>query len=140
MVSYARSTYEKAQKFNSKLEELQKTIKPIIIRTYLAAKNERKEDCVNLNLSEEQKAQLDELEALRTVGIKGEMKYALAQAAKNGIDLSEETVSGKLLVPGFSRDVLQKVPSLGVYDLFLLFTKEELDGYLHSQHAQKEDE
>ena len=60
------------------------------------------------------------------------MKYALAQAKKNGVMLSEDIVSGKSVVPGFSREFLEKVPSLGVYSLFLLFTEKELDSYLQS--------
>ena len=130
MVSYAKSTYEKSKKFNDKLKELQKTINPITIRTYLALKNGQEDNNVNLNLSDEEKLQIDELEALRIDGIQSEMKYALAQAEKSGVKLSEQIVSGKLIVAGFSEELLQKVPSLGVYNLFMLFTEEELDLYL----------
>lgn len=128
MVSYARSTYEKSKQFNENLKELQKTISPITIRTYLAAESIQKDENVelNLNINEEQRARLDELKALRMAGIQAEMKYALAQAEKNGIELSEQIVSGQAILPGFERELLDKVPSLGVYDLFIPFTVEEL--------------
>lgn len=132
MVSYARSTYEKSKQFHEKLKELQKTIAPIVIRTYLAQGNSPKDDNIerNLDLSDSEKAQLDELNALRMSGIQSEMKYALAQAEKNGVQLSEQIVSGESIVPGFSQDLLDKVPSLGVYNLFMLFTEKELNSYL----------
>ena len=109
MVSYARSTYAKAKKFQEKLEELQKTIQPATIRAYLFTKQEQNVENVaeKLQLSEEQ--------------------IALAQAEKNGIFLSEEIVSGEAIFPSIDKELLKKVPSLGVYNLFLLFTKEELD-------------
>ena len=128
MVSYARSTYEKSRRFHEMLKELQKTISPVMIRTYLAVANKQKDDDVelSLNINEEQKARLDELNKLRMDGIRSEMKYALAQAEKNGIQLSEQVVSGRAILPGFKRELLDKVPSLGVYDLFIPFTEEEL--------------
>ena len=128
MVSYARSTYEKSRRFHEMLKQLQKTISPVMIRTYLAAANKQKDDDVelSLNINEEQKARLDELNKLRMDGIRSEMKYALAQAEKNGIQLSEQVVSGRAILPGFKRELLDKVPSLGVYDLFIPFTEEEL--------------
>ena len=129
MVSYAMSTYAKAKKFQEKLEELQKTIQPATIRAYLFTKQEQNVENVaeKLQLSEEQIAQIDELEAIRMSGIQAEMQYALAQAEKNGIFLSEEIVSGEAIFPSIDKELLKKVPSLGVYNLFLLFTKEELD-------------
>ena len=128
MVSYARSTYAKAKKFQEKLEELQKTIQPATIRAYLFTKEQNVENVAEkLQLSEEQIAQIDELEAIRMSGIQAEMQYALAQAEKNGIFLSEEIVSGEAIFPSIDKELLKKVPSLGVYNLFLLFTKEELD-------------
>ena len=132
MISYAKSTYEKSKQFNEKLRELQKIINPRTIRTYLAADNTQKDETVELNLdiSDDQRAQLDELKALRMAGIQSEMRYALAQAEKNGIQLSEQIVSGKSIVPGFNKELLDKVPSLGVYNLFIPFTEEELDLYL----------
>lgn len=129
MVSYARSTYEKSKQFHEKLKELQKTIAPITIRTYLAAEYEQKDENVelNLDLSDDQKAQIDELNALRMDGIQSEMKYALAQASLSGVQLSEEIISGKSIVAGFEQELLDQVPSLGVYNLFMLFTEEEFD-------------
>ena len=126
MVSYARSTYEKAKQFNDKLREIQKTVPPALIRTYLTAVQITKKDCAAaLGLTDEQIAQIDELMAIRKAGIQGEMRYALAQAKKNGVELAEEILSGESLLPGFSRELLDKVPSLGVYSLFMLFTAEE---------------
>ena len=132
MVSYAKSTYEKSKQFNEKLKELQKTIKPITIRTYLAldCKQDVENIKLNLGLSDFQITQLDELKALRMSGIQGEMKYALAQANINGIQLSEQIISGKSIFPELSQEILAKVPSLGVYYLFMLFTEEELNSYL----------
>ena len=139
MVSYATSTYKKAKLFHEKLKELQKTINPITIRTYLAAESMQQDKSVDLNLdlSDDEKAQLDELKALRMDGIQAEMKYALAQAEKSGIQLSEQIVSGRSILPGFSKELLDKVPSLGVYNLFMPFTEEELDSYL--QQCEKND-
>ena len=51
MVSYARSTYEKSRRFHEMLKELQKTISPVMIRTYLAAANKQKDDDVELSLN-----------------------------------------------------------------------------------------
>lgn len=136
MVSYARSTYEKSKQFNEKLDELQKTISPTIIRVYLAAESDLKEK-IKLNLRDDQIVALDELKALRMSGIQSEMRYAVAQAKKNGVQLSEEIVFGKSIAPGFSKELLEKVPSLGVYSLFMLFTTKELDSYL--QKNQKDD-
>ena len=132
MVSYAKSTYEKSKQFNEKLKELQKTIKPITIRTYLALECEQDIEKIKLNLglNDFQIAQLDELKELRMSGIQAEMKYALAQANINGIQLSEQIISGKSIFPELSQEILNKVPSLGVYHLFMLFTEEELNSYL----------
>lgn len=127
MVSYARSTYRKAKEFHEKLNELQKTIEPAVIRAYLAAENcQADPDAVlSVELSDEQKAQIGELKELRMSGIQAEMRYAIAQAKKNGVPLSEEIISGKSIAIGFNRELLEKVPSLGVYQLFMLFTEEE---------------
>lgn len=131
-VSHAKSTYRKAKAFNEKLKELQKTISPGAIRAYLGAENIEKEKYVklNLNLDDEQISQLDELKALRISGIQGEMHYALAQAKKNGVELSEEIISGRSIAPGFGRELLDKAPSLSVYHLFMPYTKEEFDQLL----------
>lgn len=128
MVSYARSTYAKAKEFQEKLKELQKTISPAIIRAYLLTKYEQNVDKVaeKLHLREEQIAQIEELEALRRSGIQAEMRYARAQAKKNGILLPEQILSGQAVIPELTRELLEKVPSLGVYNLFLFFTEEEL--------------
>lgn len=128
MVSYARSTYAKAKEFQEKLKELQKTISPAIIRAYLLTKYEQNVDKVaeKFHLREEQIAQIEELEALRRSGIQAEMRYARAQAKKNGILLPEQILSGQAVIPELTRELLEKVPSLGVYNLFLFFTEEEL--------------
>ncbi len=138
MVSYSRSTYEKSKQFCEKLEELQKNIDPVAIRTYLGTSGKSKDENVelNLSLSDEEMIQLDELKALRKSGIQAEMKYALAQAKKNGIELSSEIVSGETLIPGFSKELLDKVPSLGVYNLFMLFTEKELNSYLQNNRKK----
>lgn len=127
MVAYARSTYKKAKKFQENLKELQKTIPPAVMRMYLAAKNGQVDSraALGLNLSPDQKAELDELNALRMSGIQAETKYAIAQADKNGIQLSEDIISGRSIAPGFDRELMDKAPSLGVYQLFMLFTEEE---------------
>lgn len=132
MVSYARSTYAKAKKFNEKLEELQKTISPATIRAYLLTESEQDVEKVaeKLNLSEKQIAQIEELDEIRKSGIRAEMQYALAQAQLNGVELPEDIISGRAVLPELSKELLEKVPSLGVYNLFLLFTKEELEALL----------
>jgi len=132
MVSYAISTYRKSKEFNEKLKKLQKTIKPITIRTYLLAENMQKSEQIKekLGLNDEQIAQINELKELRISGIKAEMQYALAQARANGVELSEEIISGRSLTIGFNKELLNKVPSLGVYELFILFTEEEIDEYI----------
>ena len=105
MVAYARSTYKRAKKFQENLKELQKTIPPAVMRMYLAAKNGQVDSraALGLNLSPDQKAELDELNALRMSGIQAETKYAIAQADKNGIQLSEDIISGRSIAPGFDR-------------------------------------
>lgn len=129
MVSYARSTYEKAKQFREKLEELQKTTDLITVRTYLAAKGTpSKEHAVSiLHLNDSEIARIEALKDLRMSGIQAEMKYALAQAKKSGVQLPQDVISGEAILPAFRKEVLEKVPSLGVYDLFLLFTEQELD-------------
>ncbi len=127
MVSYARSTYEKAKQFQKKLEELQKTTDLITVRTYLAAGDMPKEKAAEvLQLSDSEIAQMEELKALRMSGIQAEMKYALAQAEKHGVQLPPEVISGSAILPGLGKEILDKVPSLGVYDLFMPFTEKEL--------------
>lgn len=147
MVSYARSTYIKAKEFNERLNELQKSVPPALIRTYLAAAKiaensvppesgaaaaeaARKNCGVSLGLTNEQILQIEELRTVRKSAIQGEMKYVLAQADKNGVQLDEDIVSGEAVLPALSRELLEKVPSLGVYNLFLLFTQEEFDAHL----------
>ena len=54
--------------------------------------------------------------------------FSVDEAGKlrmDGVDLTEEITSGKSLLPGFSRELLDKVLSLGFYSLFMLFTAEE---------------
>lgn len=140
-VSYATSTYKKAQQFNQKLSELQETIDPKTIRTYLANASRAKREDVEIpgldDLSEDDISALEELRTLRTSAIQGEMKYAIAQAEKSGINLPESIVSGETIVPGFSQKVLNKVPSLGVYQLFMLFTEKELDSYLEQYEPEE---
>lgn len=140
-VSYATSTYKKSQQFNKRLSELQESIDPKVIRTYLANANRVQSEDVEIpeleGLSAEDIAALEELREIRTSGIQREMKYALAQAEKSGVHLPENIVSGETIVPGFSQKVLDKVPSLGVYRLFMLFTEKELDSYLE-QYEQEE--
>ena len=105
---------------------------PAVIRTYLPAlkitenyaqpeserrnehisaytnKSAEKDCAAALGLTDEQIAKIDELMAIRKPGIQGEMRYALAHAKKNGVDLTEEITSGKSLLPGFSRELLDK--------------------------------
>ena len=124
---------------------------PAVIRTYLPAlkitenyaqpESERRNEHISaytnksaekacaaaLGPTDEQIAKIDELMAIRKPGIQGEMRYALAHAKKNGVDLTEEITSGKSLLPGFSRELLDKVLSLGFYSLFMLFTAEKFN-------------
>lgn len=124
MVSFARSTLKKAKEFNSRLEELERTVSLSVIRNYILT-GEKPKDVDELTIQK-----IDELKQLRQDGISGEMIYATAQAESNGLTLTDEIKSGESIVPGFNKNVLEKVPSLQVYQYFMLFTEKELNDYL----------
>lgn len=126
MASFAPSTIAKAKQFQSGLEELQKDVPLHIVREYLI--NKRKP----YNISEDILHRIDSLQSTRKSAIIGEMQHASSQAAQYGLDLPKEITSGESLVPGFSEDVLSKIPSLTVYNYFSYFTKEELEQYLNN--------
>lgn len=134
MISFARSTLKKAKEFNTRLEELEKTVPLCVIRNYILT-GEKPKDVDDLTIQK-----IDELKQLRQDGISGEMIYATAQAESNGLTLTDEIKSGKSIVPGFNKNVLEKVPSLQVYQYFMLFTEKELDDYLTNIRNNIEDE
>lgn len=120
-VGYAMSTWRKVKEFQDGLKEIEGKIPMPLIRKYLLT-GERNNDISNDIYDE-----IDRLQNVRSTGIQGEMRYAIAQARKNGIDLKENITSGKDIRPGFSKKVLERIPSLGIYTHFMWYTVKELE-------------
>lgn len=120
-VSYAMSTWKKVKEFQDGLKEIESKISMPQIRRYLLT-GERSTD-----ISSDIYDEIDRLQDVRSTGIQGEMRYAIAQARKNGIDLKENITSGKDIRPGFSKKVLERIPSLGIYTHFMWYTEKELE-------------
>lgn len=120
-IGYAVSTWRKVKEFQDGLKELEDKISMPLIRKYLLT-GEKNDDISNDIYDE-----IDKLQDLRSSGIQGEMRYAIAQARKSGIDLKENITSGKDIRPGFSKKVLEKIPSLGIYTHFMWYTEKELE-------------
>lgn len=120
-VSYAISTWKKVKEFQDGLKEIENKISMPQIRRYLLT-GERSAD-----ISSDIYDEIDRLQDVRSTGIQGEMRYAIAQARKNGIDLKENITSGKDIRPGFSKKVLERIPSLGIYTHFMWYTEKELE-------------
>lgn len=110
-VAYARSTWKKVKNFQAGLKELEDKIPMILVREYIST-GKKSED-----IPDEVYEQIDNLKNLRSNGIQGEMKYAVAQAEENGIRLKENILKGQDMRPGFSRKILNKIPSLGPHPL-----------------------
>ncbi len=120
-VGYAMSTWKKVKEFQDGLKEIERKIPMSLIRQYLLTGKRDK------NISNDIYDEIDRLQHVRTTGIQGEMKYAVAQAQKNGINLKEKITSGKDIRPGFSKKVLDRIPSLGIYTHFMWYTSKELE-------------
>lgn len=120
MVSFANSTLEKAELFEKKLRELEKTIPLIAFRTFIATGKLPKD------LDPSIKEKMIELKDLRTSGISGEMRYILAQASSKGLTLNQDIVTGKSIIPKFSKSVLKAIPNLEVYQIFSPYSLDEL--------------
>lgn len=117
-VAYARSTWRKAEEFARGLKELGEKMPPSMIRHYyLTGRKSR-------DYEEALYQEIDDLFSLRESGIRGEMKYAEAQAERNGIEIPGDVLAGKSLQIDFPQ-LEEKAPSLGVYRLFIPFTEEE---------------
>lgn len=120
-VGYSMSTWKKVKEFQDGLKGIEDKISMPLIRRYILT-GEKNDD-----ISNEIYDEIDRLQDLRASGIQGEMKYAIAQARKNGINLKENITSGKDIRPGFSKKVLERIPSLGIYTHFMWYTEKELD-------------
>ncbi len=120
-VGYAMSTWRKVKEFQDGLKEIESKIPMPLIRKYLLT-GER-----NADISGDIYDEIDRLQGVRTSGIQGEMRYAIVQARRNGIDLKENITSGKDIRPGFSKKVLERIPSLGIYTHFMWYTEKELE-------------
>lgn len=118
MVSYATSTYIKSKQFSDGLEELGKKIPPALVRHYYMT------GIKSPDYEESLYQEIDALFAIRESGISGEMKYAEAQARKNGIIIPQDVLEGKGLQISYP-ELEKDAPSLGVYRLFLPFTMAE---------------
>lgn len=119
-VAYARSTWKKVKNFQEGLKDLETKIPMILVREYISTGKKNKD------IPDEVYEQIDNLKNLRSNGIQGEMKYAVAQAEGNGIRLKENIIKGNDMRPGFSKKILNKIPSLGIYTHFMWYTEKEL--------------
>lgn len=112
-VGYARSTLRKAKEFQEGLRELEKRLPMHEVRDYLVSG--RREECVPGDIYDE----IDRLRELRADAIRGEMKYAQAQAKSHGLTLSEEVLQGYHMMAMPPLELLKQAPSLGVYRYFI---------------------
>ncbi len=120
-VGYSISTWKKVKEFQDGLREIEDKIPMPLIRKYILT-GEKSDD-----IPDDIYDEIDRLQSVRATGIQGEMKYAIAQAKKSGINLKENITSGKDIRPGFSKKVLERIPSLGIYTHFMWYTQKELE-------------
>ena len=118
-VGYARSTLRKAREFQEGLRELEKRFPMHEVRDYLVSG--KREEGVPGDIYDE----IDRLRELRADAIRGEMKYAEAQAARYGLTLAESVLQGYDLMAMPPLELLKKAPSLGVYRYFIWLGEQE---------------
>lgn len=112
-VAFAMSTWRKVKEFQLGVRALEQRLPMHQVRDYLVSG--LRDDHVPADIYDE----IDRLRQLRAEGIRGEMKYALAQARAAGLTLSEEVVEGRSLMAMPPPDLLKQVPSLGIYRHFV---------------------
>ena len=112
-VGFAMSTWRKVKEFQAGIRVLERRFPMDEVRDYLVSG--RREEGVPADIYNE----IDRLKELRSAGIRGEMKYAEAQAKAHGLTLSAEVLEGRSLMAMPPLDILQKVPSLGIYRQFI---------------------
>lgn len=120
-VSYSDKTYMDSKEFRTRLESLGKKLNLTVARYYLQSGYK------DPMLSDDLYQEIDSISEIRKRAIQREMTHAIAQAELSGVKLSEKTMDGSDLSIGFKKEVTDKVPSLGVYGLFMFYTKDELE-------------
>lgn len=120
-VAFAMSTWRIVKEFRERLRELEKRLPMHEVRDYLVSG--RREDHVPEDIYDE----IDALRELRAKGIRGEMRYAEAQARSAGLTLSEPVRQGYDLMAMPPLEELEKVPSLGIYRQFMWLGEREGD-------------
>ncbi|MBO5035273.1 MAG: hypothetical protein J6C43_06680 [Oscillospiraceae bacterium] len=120
-VAFAMSTWRIVKEFQTRLRELEKRLPMPEVRDYLVSGI--REEYVPGDIYDE----IDALKELRAKGIRQEMKYADAQARAAGLTLSEPVRQGYDLMAIPPLEVLEKVPSLGVYRQFMWLGEREGD-------------
>ena len=118
-VGFAMSTWRKVKEFQEGLRALEGRLPMDEVRDDLVSG--RREECIPSDIYDE----IDRLRELRADGIRGEMRYAAAQARAHGLTLSAEVLEGRSLMAIPPLDILQKVPSLGIYRHFIWLGEKE---------------
>ena len=112
-VGFAMSTWRKVKAFQDGVRALEQRLPMSEVRDYRASG--RREEGVPADIYDE----IDRLREVRSEGIRGEMRYALAQARAAGLTLSEEVTEGYSLMALPPLEILKQVPSLGIYRHFI---------------------
>lgn len=120
-VAFAMSTWRIVKEFQTRLRELEKRLPMHEVRDYLVSGI--RDEHVPGDIYDE----IDALKELRAKGIRQEMKYAEAQARSAGLTLSEPVRQGYDLMAMPPLEVLEKVPSLGIYRQFMWLGEQETD-------------
>lgn len=120
-VAFAMSTWRIVKEFQTRLRELEKRLPMPEVRDYLVSGV--RDEHVPGDIYDE----IDALRELRAKGIRGEMRYAEAQARSAGLTLSEPVRQGYDLMAMPPLEVLEKVPSLGIYRQFMWLGDREGD-------------
>lgn len=118
-VGFAMSTWRKVKEFQAGVRALEERLPMHEIRDYLTSG--RRQEGIPADIYDE----IDRLKELRAAGIRGEMRYAEAQAARHGLTLSQEVLEGRSLMAMPPLDLLKQVPSLGIYRHFIWLGERE---------------